>query len=55
MISSLDGVSQRKTFKKIFSWASRSKMIKKLIDHDFDCYLISPHSNGFRNPTFTQW
>ena len=35
--------------KKFSPGFSKSKIIKNLIDHDFNCYLISPHSDGFRN------
>ena len=28
---------------------TKSKIIQNLIDHNFNCYLISPHSDGFRN------
>ncbi|MBD1173774.1 FkbM family methyltransferase [Pelagibacterales bacterium SAG-MED01] len=35
--------------KKFSPGFSKSKIIKNLVDHDFNCYLISPHSDGFRN------
>ena len=28
---------------------SKSKIIKNLLNYNFNCYLISPHSDGFRN------
>ena len=35
--------------KKFSPGFSKAKIIQNLIDHNFNCYLISPHSDGFRN------
>ncbi len=35
--------------KKFSPGFTKSKIIENLIDYNFNCYLISPHSDGFRN------
>jgi FkbM family methyltransferase len=35
--------------KKFSPGFTKTSIVKNLIDHNFNCYLISPHSDGFRN------
>jgi len=35
--------------KKFSPGFTKSKIVENLIDHNFNCYLISPHSDGFTN------
>ena len=34
---------------------TKADIIKGLIDLDFNCYMISPHSDGYRNLIVTDW
>ena len=35
--------------KKFSPGFTKSKIVENLIDHNFNCYMISPHSDGFTN------
>jgi len=35
--------------KKFSPGFTKTSIVKNLIDHNFNCYLISPHSDGFKN------